>query len=145
MNEDKDGKRIETDGLASALENLAVYVYNEHPEARLFVAETIAFFDENGEKLWEKREEDLPGVLTETQAKVLIDRLRLIWREGFKNDPLSQSDWSERITLGIAIKEKLSQLEEALSGSRKRDQRVVDVITHELCELLMEQERIRSS
>ena len=145
MNEDKDGKRIETDGLASALENLAVYVYNEHPEARLFVAETIAFFDENGEKLWEKREEDLPGVLTETQAKVLIDRLRLIWREGFKNDPLSQSDWSERITLGIAIKEKLSQLEEALSGSRKRDQRVVDVVTHELCELLMEQERIRSS
>ena len=88
---DWDGARIEVEGLASALETLSVYVYENHPEARAFVAENIALFDENGNKVWERREENLPPRLSEKKAKAAIDRLRIIWRDGsFENDPLSR-------------------------------------------------------
>ena len=88
---DWDGARTEVEGLAFALESLSVYVYENHPKSRAFVAETIALFDENGSKVWERREEDLPKKLSEKMAKAAIDRLRIIWRDGsFENDPLSR-------------------------------------------------------
>ena len=88
---DWDGARIEVEGLASALETLSVYVYDNHSEARALVAEIIALFDEDGNKVWERREEDLPLRLPEKVAKAAIDRLRIIWRDGnFENDPLSR-------------------------------------------------------
>ena len=83
----------ETEGLAYTLASLASYVYRECPDARLFVAETIAVFDKDRRKVWEMREEDLPRELTAAQARIFVDRLRTIWRDGgFENDPLDQPD-----------------------------------------------------
>ena len=91
-------ENYEVEGLAYALASLSAYTYNECPDSRFFVADTIALFDENRRKVWEMREDDLPRRITEAQAQLCIDRLRTIWRDGgsFENDPLPQPDWPER-------------------------------------------------
>jgi hypothetical protein len=91
----------ETEGLAASLVNLVVHVYDMCPHSRPLVAEVIAWFDGDREKVWERRDEDMPDKLTKAQAKASVDRLRTIWRDdGFQNDPLERKDWPQRMRIG---------------------------------------------
>ena len=92
---DMTGARVEVEGLAGALESLAVYVYSQHPEARAFVAGTLGWMFPDHTKVWELRDEELPDELTEAEAKAAIDRLRAIWRDGYDADPLFGASESE--------------------------------------------------
>ena len=106
----------ETEGLAIVLERVVAHLYNNYPGARSYVAESIEWYDENQENIWERQESELPDNLTEEQARWAIDRLRSIWRDGnFSMDAQvfeSMTDYSLNV-LSIAFAEVVAAVQPA--------------------------------
>lgn len=72
----------ETEGLAIVLERIVAHFYNNYPDARKYIAESIEWYDDRQGKVWERPDEELPEIIKEEQARWAIDRLRSVWRGG---------------------------------------------------------------